>query len=146
MKQSLRNIGGAHTLKALESFANQPDNKLANPAANLANEKQESPDIEPHEPDLTMPSPDKLKRGGRGPPVYVKHGYPDVMPHRTDYHSFLPKIPGANDNYGMVYNKPETEAEKNMHELWLARRKQEVSALDNNTSAFDYMSNKLITM
>ena len=28
---------------------------------------------------------------------------------------FLPKIPGAEENYGMVYNKPETEAEKNMH-------------------------------
>ena len=25
----------------------------------------------------------------------------------------------------MVYNKPETEAERTMHELWMARRRQE---------------------
>ena len=39
--------------------------------------------------------------------------------------AFLPQIPDADDNYGMIYNKPETEAEKNMQELWMARRRQE---------------------
>lgn len=39
----------------------------------------------------------------------------------------FPKIPGAEDNYGMVYNVPETAAEKAMHELWMARRRQEVA-------------------
>jgi hypothetical protein len=83
-------------------------------------------DVEPPEADLSIP-PDRLKRGGRGVPIYVGHGYPEVLQSRTDYNAFLPKIPsGANDNYGMIYNKPETEAEKNMNELWMAKRRQEV--------------------
>jgi hypothetical protein len=38
----------------------------------------------------------------------------------------LPKIPGAEENYGMVHHVPESDAERNMHELWMARRRQEV--------------------
>jgi hypothetical protein len=42
LKQSVRSLGddqAAHTIKALENFTNQPDNKLSNPSANiLANE------------------------------------------------------------------------------------------------------------
>lgn len=39
------------------------------------------------------------------------------------------KEEGHNDpssNYGLIYHKPETEAEKNMHQLWMARRRQEM--------------------
>ena len=88
-------------------------------------------DTVPPEANLNFPA-DKLKRGGRDVPVYVKHSYPEVLQSRTDYNSFLPKIPGAADNYGMVYNKPETEAEKNMHELWMAKRRQEVEFFLND--------------
>ena len=66
------------------------------------------------------------RRTARVSPAYVKHGLPDILPQRIDYQNFLPKIPGADDNYGMLYNKPESEAEKTMHELWMARRRQEV--------------------
>lgn len=59
--------------------------------------------------------------------MYVKHAYPSVIRNTPDLESsFLPKIPGAEENYGMLYNKPETEAEKKMNDLWLARRRQEV--------------------
>lgn len=60
-------------------------------------------------------------------PIYVKHGFPAVLQsnYEGQQQSFLPKIPDASDNYGMIYNVPETEAEKNMHELWMARRRQE---------------------
>ena len=68
----------------------------------------------------------KTKFGPRNVPVYVKHGFPSILPSKTDYTSFLPKIPGAEENYGMIYNKPETDAEKKMHELWMAKRRQEV--------------------
>ena len=56
----------------------------------------------------------------------MKNGFPDVMQGRPDYKAMLPKIPGADENYGMLHNHPETESERNMHELWLARRRQEV--------------------
>lgn len=69
-------------------------------------------------------------------PVYVKHGFPTILKPSTSsngnhskaspYHHLLPKMPGtADDSYGMIYNKPETEAERTMNELWLARRRQE---------------------
>jgi hypothetical protein len=54
------------------------------------------------------------------------HTYPNInIGGKREYEGFLPKVPGAEDNYGMLYHKPETDAERNMHELWLARRQQE---------------------
>ena len=76
-------------------------------------------------PALNIPEK-KSKFGSRNIPIYVKNGLPEVLINRPDHKTFLPKIPGAEDNYGMIYNKPETEAEKNMNELWMARRRQEV--------------------
>ena len=66
-------------------------------------------------------------------PIYVKHGYPEVFRNKTDYYNYLPKIPQlpgpeAEETYGLMYHKPETEAEIKMHDLWIARRRQEVIA------------------
>lgn len=52
-----------------------------------------------------------------GDQLYVKHTFP--------------KISGAqsasrDNNYGMLYHEPTTEAEIEMNELWLAKRQQEV--------------------
>jgi hypothetical protein len=76
--------------------------------------------------------PDKKSRfGSRKIPMYVKHAFPAVVDSdRKQNHSFFPPIPGAEENFGMIYNKPETEAEKNMQDLWLARRRQEVAAFN----------------
>lgn len=59
--------------------------------------------------------------GGIDPKVqdYTKHQYPRV--------SGAPPV-GAypeDETYGMLYNQPQTEAEIEMHELWLAKRQQE---------------------
>lgn len=71
------------------------------------------------------------KFGARKVPLYVQHAYPGVLSgsqnpavsfQRTNS---LPKLPGAEENYGLVHNRPETAAEKTMNELWLARRQQE---------------------
>jgi hypothetical protein len=53
-----------------------------------------------------------------GDQLYVKHSFP--------------KISGAqsvsrDNNFGMLYHEPTTEAEIEMNELWLAKRQQEVS-------------------
>jgi hypothetical protein len=65
------------------------------------------------------------------PAVYVKHCYPEVFKQKSDYYDYLPKIsqlPGAEveETYGLMYHKPETDAEIKMHDLWVARRRQEV--------------------
>ena len=51
--------------------------------------------------------------------------------------SLLPKLPTQESNYGMLYHKPESESEIIMHEMWLARRRQE---------AFDWKAQQQITM
>ena len=76
-------------------------------------------------------------QGMKRVPSYVKHNYPNVFPATDHDTSFLPKIPGTDDGYGMLYNKPETEAEKKMNELWLARRRQE---------AFDYKTQQQLAI
>ena len=112
-----------HTLKGLENFK-EPESTTA--ALEEGSPPKEDP---PEPPTIIVPGnpPEKHPRfGGRQLPVYVKHNYPNLF--KTEeggYEQFLPKIPGAEDNYGMMYHKPETEAEMAMHELWLARRQQE---------------------
>jgi hypothetical protein len=64
-------------------------------------------------------------------PIYVKHGFPEVFKKKVDYYDYLPKInqlpgPESEETYGLMYHKPETEAEIKMHDLWIARRRQEV--------------------
>lgn len=89
-------------------------------------------------PVLQQPSnglqPRHPKFGARKVPLYVKHAYPGVLGGTQQQHMFqshgahtasLPKLPGAEENYGLVHNRPETAAEKSMNELWLARRQQE---------------------
>ena len=86
--------------------------------------------------------PEKKSRfGSRQIPAYVKQGFPNILQTTQLGETYgrpgtstgagegtgmFPKIPGAEENYGMVYNKPESAAEKAMHELWMARRRQEV--------------------
>jgi hypothetical protein len=73
------------------------------------------------------------KFGSRKLPLYVQHAYPAIFPGQTQNQpgfvpgmaNSLPKLSGEQENYGMLYNKPESAAEKTMHELWLARRQQE---------------------
>lgn len=88
-------------------------------------------------PPIQAPS-QKHKFGTRKVPIYVKHAYPSVLGGKnTTENPFLPKLPGADENYGMIYSKPETDAERNMNELWLARRKQE---------AFDYKTQQQLAI
>ena len=115
----------SHTLKGLESYKE--------PASTTA-ALEEKPPAErdpPEAPAIRIPQQSaaekKAKLGNRQLPVYVKHSYPNLFKEQASnkYENFLPKVPGAEDNYGMMYHEPTTEGEKQMHELWLARRQQE---------------------
>lgn len=123
-----------HTLRGLDGFN---PNEMTDPHARLMgnNEEpydplQDGDDNGQHFPPIlnhngynnTMGAP-RNRFGSRKVPMYVKHAYPNVLSGNATGN--LPKVPGAEDNYGMLYNKPETAAEKTMNELWLARRQQE---------------------
>lgn len=149
LKHSIKNmsVNNAHTLKALESYnthQSQLNKDNDNPTIHLLDEerKMETDMTESRFANMNVPKSKSSKFGPRNVPIYVRHGYPEVLASpthagnaydmgtgaaggRRDYSGFLPKIPGADENYGMIYNVPESDAERNMHELWMARRRQE---------------------
>lgn len=100
-------------------------------------------------PPIAVPA-QKSRFGARKIPQYVRQGFPAVLQSQAASHGdTLPRIHGGyqmqqqlaaasaspmqppmyseDANYGLIYNKPETEAEKTMNELWIARRRQEVA-------------------
>jgi hypothetical protein len=77
-------------------------------------------------------------------PTYVKHGFPELFREKKDYYNYLPILPqlpgsegSAEEHYGLMYHKPGTEAECNMHDLWIAKRRQE---------AFNYKAQQQLSL
>jgi len=73
-----------------------------------------------------------LFKRGYAQPLYVKHTYPEVYRERKNHHDYLPKLPrlpggdgAAEEHYGLMYHKPETEAEIRMNDLWVSKRREE---------------------
>jgi hypothetical protein len=143
LRSSIERLGvdQTHTLRGLDSYERgieqaAQDQKLAM--------KDSEVRVDPEDRDYpVLPVPDKKSRfGSRNVPAYTKQGFPNVLQNPPAAETFgrptttgsgvggtgslFPKIPGAEENYGMVHNIPETPAEKAMHELWMARRRQEV--------------------
>jgi hypothetical protein len=125
LRKSIATMDGPmamHTLKGLEDYQ-EPQSTSA------ALEDGSPPKQDPPEPPTIQvpgnPPEGHPRFGRRQLPVYVKHAYPNLYKEQNGYEQFLPKVKGAEDNYGMMYHKPESEAELAMHELWLARRQQE---------------------
>lgn len=111
-----------HTLKGLDEFVEPESTTKALEEKEV--ERYDGP--EPPTIELPVQVPDRHpKFGHRKIPIYVKHAYPNLFDKPNEYEQFLPRIPGAGDNYGMMYHQPESEGEKAMHDLWLAKRQQE---------------------
>lgn len=124
LKESVRSYGNSsHTLKGLDKYEADTHTTSGSRARTSEGYRIDKDVYEEEEEVPVIQVPDTPSRNV---PHYVKQGFPEILPQRTDYKSFLPKIPGAEENYGMLYNVPETDAEKAMHELWMARRRQEV--------------------
>ena len=69
---------------------------------------------------------------------YINRGFPNILDKsKSGETGYFPKVSTNEENYGLLYNKPETESEKNMHELWMAKRRQE---------AFDWKSQQQLNM
>jgi hypothetical protein len=140
LRENVRGLGlgrePTHTLKALDGFSavDSAQHQLEGNAHTLRTDRAEGADADADFPNIQVPDKRGDKTGdrramfgSRNVPVYVKNGFPRVLPTRARDNAklFLPKVPGADENFGMIYNKPETENERNMQELWMARRRQE---------------------
>eukprot|EP01035_Chromulina_nebulosa_P021883 gene21883-28329_t len=126
LKKSLRSmkLTESHTMRGLEKSyiaSIQPNHSQALHEVTST----DGPHTNEAFPSLNMPETTNSKLGNRNIPLYVKNNMPAVLVNKPDHKNFLPKIPGVEDNYGMMYNPPETEAERTMNELWVARRRQE---------------------
>jgi len=99
LKGTIQGMDGSHphTLKALETFSQKEPQGPGSPsdaaATNFFADEEQDRDL----PGIGMPS-GPSKHGTKTIPIYVKHGFPEVLRPRVDYSSFLPKIPGADDN------------------------------------------------
>lgn len=133
LRTSVRTMVGdeANTMKGLEKFKAPADASQGLPLSARAKSAEGGPRLTLPEDDSALHLPEITKPVGRigrarsqpNMPAYNKQMYESKIA------SLLPDIPGAEKNYGLLFHKPESEAEIMMHEMWLARRRQEVGSL-----------------
>lgn len=130
--------------------ANMSSPKLANVAATALMKQRENlllvPDTGkkvnstisglPVIPQILGPITDPYQRP-RSTPAGGEYSISKRQQYENQITSLLPKLPTQESNYGMLYHKPESESEIIMHEMWLARRRQE---------AFDWKAQQQITL
>lgn len=112
-----------HTLAGLDLINQQLDALPSSPSRMVDGLPLRDPndyDIPP----IALPTYRSFSSRHNKLPVYVKHHLPNVFREGSEYISMLPKVPDG-DTYGLLHNQPSSETEKSMHELWLARRRQE---------------------
>ena len=125
LSHTLESMGSAHSAKAM---------------ANLADKRGDEGEEEDLHGDEHIDNDDrkisKYTEPGRPvsanqAPLYVKHSYPDVMKPSSASEiirsGVVPavNVPDSTNNYGMLYHKPDTQSETQMHDLWVAKRRQE---------------------
>lgn len=110
LKESIAMFGGNHTMKALENYES---NFLHKEEVEV---KPQQPVVAAYESNLHLP---EVKQRTRRVPDYVKMATPNIL--KVDRKLELVNKIGLHDEDG----EPVSEAEKIMHDLWLARRQQE---------------------
>ena len=127
-----------HTLAGLEMLASGPGTRpgtaqAASSSSALGQQQDYLKDPNDYDiPPIDMPAAAPVyksfsQRNNRLP-VYVRHHLPSVLDRGrkedSEYAVLLPKIPDS-DTQGGPHPHPANDAERTMHELWLARRRQE---------------------
>jgi len=140
LKKSVQSMGGVHTAKALDKFmqssisAPNSDKKEQNQA-----KEKKLKDIIPSSADLSHTTRKPLSSSPSGAvsqsqPLYVSHTYANLsfngsVPGGRETEREGRKISGERegerDEYGMMYGEPQSEAEKGVHALFIAKRRQE---------------------
>ena len=138
LRENFNSMGAHHTSKGLDKLATKRSGQeLPSPEQGSHDEQSHAQDFD-HKSEALGASPSEMRheinRGIRanGVPLYVKHNYPDVLKPRTPEWGRIgakrdeaPPVPGRDDNYGMMHYQPESEAERNMLDLWVAKRREE---------------------
>lgn len=133
LRQSVANMGAENTAKALDEYASKlPEVPGAGPPPSSAPSGGAAGAGGLGMGQAGEPSwgPPVLRPASQGTkvPLYVQHAYPGIMQHR-DMDFNVGRVRGKrskeNADFGLLHYTPETEAEKTMHTLWLARRRQE---------------------
>jgi hypothetical protein len=121
LRQNMHAMGATNTTKALDQYTEKlPSVDGALPA----------PDGASLPADAGV-GKNVIRPGSTGDPnapLYVQHAYPAILkPKSTDFEvgRVRKKKQKEVGTMGMLHYAPETEAEKTMHTLWLARRREE---------------------
>lgn len=136
LKNSVAAMGGTHTVKALDKYmqnSKQNQGKIR--------EQQDEADTKAHKTKLPMVNTDMStpKDSARAPkslPVYVRHAYPDLKnpdedspnaatPNQRQHTEAIPGSPADGDDNGDDDMDGETEAERRMNALFIAKRRQQ---------------------
>jgi len=158
LKESIRSLGvsSSHTINAINKYSQSPNKNdeidLESPAKNLlkVTESMHSRNDSFFDKEMTSArrlllstnksiSRNKALTMSRNNHVHI----PDIFTDKSNnLIGGLPTInintnTNTNSNYGLLYNKPVSEAEKSMNDMWLAKRKQE---------AFDWKSQQQMSL
>jgi len=123
LRQNMHAMGATNTTKALDLYTDKlPSVDGAQPADGQAGGSV---------PADAGVGKNVIRPGSKGAPnapLYVKHAYPAILkPKSADFEvgRVREKKQKKAGSMGMLHYAPETEAEKTMHTLWLARRREE---------------------
>eukprot|EP01035_Chromulina_nebulosa_P019241 gene19241-25092_t len=159
LKESIRSLGvsSSHTINAINKYSQSPNKNdevdLESPAKNLlkVTESMHNKNDSFFDKEMTSArrllqlstsnrsiSRNKALTMSKNNQVHI----PDVFTDKSNNINGLPTInintnTNSNSNYGLLYNKPVSEAEKNMNDMWIAKRKQE---------AFDWKSQQQMSL
>lgn len=127
--RTLVDVSSKHTLAGLDKqhLEQVQQQQLSSPGTAADRMRGGAPDSDANDfdvPPIVMPTHQSLSTRRNQLPVYVRHHLPSVFREGSEYVALLPKVPDS-DTFGLHHHVPTTETEKSMHELWLARRRQE---------------------
>ena len=131
LRTSIAVMNAKHTLAGIEQQQNSPGPPgTASRGGDKMHLDGTHPDGLPADPfdydipPISLPTYQSFSTRHNKLPVYVRHHLPNVFREGSEYVALLPKIPDA-DATGPMGHPPVSDVEKSMHELWLARRRQE---------------------
>lgn len=129
LKKSVSALGGTHAVKALDNFMKTMTEEENDKIKKQRSEEEEDDEMDTSAHDIDVQELGDTKRLQPNKSLYTKHTYPGILTNLQQNITFgttlSPKKGIGNTQYGMIYNVPESDAEKGMHELFIAKRMQE---------------------
>ena len=124
LSNTLESMGGKHSSKAMMALADKKSD-------DYQEEFHDGEDPENDDRKIKKFAEPERPVSASQAPLYVKHSYPDVMKPGSASDIIRSgigpagNVPDSSNNYGMLYHKPDSQSEIQMHDLWVAKRRQE---------------------